>query len=572
MTFYTATANNAWDSTICPPYDTFSQNPSKNVSTGARRLPNMRPQQKCRSFNSTALERVIQEVTPRFKDPDLAVLFANAFSQTLDTTVRWYNATTPLAFVVTGDIPAEWMRDVSNQMNVYLPLIKEDLALRQLLLGVINLQAYYLSKEPFCSAFSAPPVSGIPPLINTGDEGHITNPAFDAKIGYICQLEIDGLASFISLSLRYWQYSGELNFFTPTWLDAIQKVLGIFEGEMRSTFDDNGFIQNTFNFTSPTNPVKNLGVGAPQLYNGLIGTSMRPSDDRVAWHFNIPDNALIAVQTEKLSAFFQSQVNQSSLARRASRISQIVRKAIETHGVVEHPTWGSVYAYEVDGYGSVNLMDDANVPSLLSFPYLGYVEADSPIYQATRKMLLSQRGNPYYWHGSKLKGIGSPHTNPGWIWPMSLASLIFSSTSDDEIEEAIELITNTTGGLGLIHESIDVNNDNLWSREWFGWANSYMSEAILYLADKKPHLIFKEGVSSYPLSSEGGIGTYGLVGQSYFLRSKQQSNILALEHGVAFFTLAFMIIICIKFFTRIFPDGKLNYYIKWAPHQHYVGV
>ena len=67
-------------------------------------------------------------------------------------------------------------------------------------------------------------------------------------------------------------------------------------------------------------------------------------------------------------------------------------------------------------------MDDANVPSLLALPYLGFVDINDTIYQNTRAKLLNNKTNPYYYSGQYAAGIGSPH-NAGYnyIWPMAIA-------------------------------------------------------------------------------------------------------------------------------------------------------
>jgi meiotically up-regulated gene 157 (Mug157) protein len=51
-------------------------------------------------------------------------------------------------------------------------------------------------------------------------------------------------------------------------------------------------------------------------------------------------------------------------------------------------------------------MDDANIPSLLALPILGFVPLSDKVYQNTRKMILEKSGNPYYLKGRGFKGIG----------------------------------------------------------------------------------------------------------------------------------------------------------------------
>lgn len=87
---------------------------------------------------------------------------------------------------------------------------------------------------------------------------------------------------------------------------------------------------------------------------------------------------------------------------------------------------GKVFAFEVDGFGSAYFMDDANIPSLLSLPYLGYVDKNDPIYKNTRKFVLSEY-NPYFFKGEAGEGIGGPHVGPGYIWPMSIIMRVYTS-------------------------------------------------------------------------------------------------------------------------------------------------
>lgn len=93
-----------------------------------------------------------------------------------------------------------------------------------------------------------------------------------------------------------------------------------------------------------------------------------------------------------------SGLNQKDLADQMSSFAADIRAAIEKWGVTTVAGYGEVYAYEVDGYGGFNIMDDANIPSLLSSAFFGYTNISGPIYQATRKLLLST-DNPYYMHG-----------------------------------------------------------------------------------------------------------------------------------------------------------------------------
>jgi len=58
-----------------------------------------------------------------------------------------------------------------------------------------------------------------------------------------------------------------------------------------------------------------------------------------------------------------------SYQKNATIWSARIKAAIHEYGLAAD---GS-YAYEVNGLGSQYLMDDANVPSLMSLPYLGFL-------------------------------------------------------------------------------------------------------------------------------------------------------------------------------------------------------
>lgn len=172
--------------------------------------------------------------------------------------------------------------------------------------------------------------------------------------------------------------------------------------------------------------------------------------------------------------------------------------------------------YEVDGYGSELHMDDANIPSLLSLPLIGYVSVFDPVYQSTRRKILSEN-NPFYFKGKYASGVGSPHTGVSYVWPMSLivqamTSVAVAHSEDDddnsysssrsrssetstksEIMNCLYTIVNSSkaAGLGLIHESFHVNNMSDYSRKSFAWVNGLWGELILYLIQQKPELIIK---------------------------------------------------------------------------------
>ncbi|PKY05593.1 DUF1237 domain protein [Aspergillus campestris IBT 28561] len=448
-------------------------------------------------------------------DKDLAQLFRNAFPNTLDTTIRWHTDKTPASskrkregaqwegpqtFVVTGDINAEWLRDSTNQLAGYQSLTKKDKKLHNLILGAINTQAEFVIQSPYCNAFQPPPPSGLKPTDNGQDDR--VHPAYEPSVVFECKYELDSLAHFLALSTEFHENSGSTEFLTGRWYSALQTLLKVLDAQAKPTFNEQGqFVQNQYTFQRKTDlgtETLNLaGIGNPLSgHTGLIRSAFRPSDDATILGFFIPPNAMMAVQLKKTAEMIRAAGGKADLARDLQQRGERLDRAVREHGVVQHAKYGDVFAFEVDGYGSRILMDDANIPSLLALPILGYVDKDDKVYQNTRKMILDKEWNPYYLTGTAFHGIGGPHIGLQNAWPMSLLVQAMTSDSDEEIKESINLVRNSSL-LGLVHESINVNNIKDYSRPWFAWANSVFAQTILKIAKERPALIFGEGAAPY---------------------------------------------------------------------------
>jgi uncharacterized protein len=477
-------------SAVSPPY-----------SDGPLRLPYQRPAPSCRTFKSESVETVISDFKTRIKDPDLARLFENAFPNTLDTTVRWHvDGTAPKrqqrspahsdtwyaeeegkwegtqSFIVTGDITAEWLRDSTNQLAQYQVLAKKDEKIRNLILGAINTQAEYVIESPFCNAFQPPPPSGLDAASN--GQMDATNPPYEPSKVFECKYELDSLAAFLSLGNQFYAHTGNTSFLTSRWKRALTSLLDTLGTQSIPTFDSSGrYVRNYYTFQRQTNTgteTLNLqGVGNP-LANGtgLIRSAFRPSDDATILGFLVPANAMMAVELQRTSEILKKVGGTGSeLADELSERASIIREGIMKHAVFTHPLFGKVFAYEVDGYGGRIFMDDANLPSLLSLPLLGFIPStDSTlreIYSNTRKMILSPQGNPYYLSGSFFSGIGGPHIGLTHAWPMSQLVRAMTSDNDTEILESLDLVKRASK-LGLINESVNVNYDSDPTRKFLG--------------------------------------------------------------------------------------------------------
>lgn len=499
---------------------TFSSHP---LSEGKLALPFQRPDPRCRTFTSEAIETVIKDVTERIADPDLARLFENTYPSTTDTTVKFHTdgkdaaflkgaAATknidedawqgPQSFVITGDIIAEWLRDSTNQLRPYQPLASKDTAIFDLILGAINTQSEYVIESPYCNAFQPPPISDLPPTSN-GQTDRV-HPAYEPAFVFECKYELDSLAHFLALGNDFYEHTGSTDFVNKRWLRAVETLFQVLDEQSQGTFDpETGhFVRNAYTFQRTTDvgteTLSLLGVGNPiNSGTGLIRSSFRPSDDATILPFFIPANAQMSVELGRAAKVLQ-RAGKSTQAVEAKKWSDSIRAGIMEHGIVHHKKYGDVFAFEVDGYGSSILMDDANYPSLLALPIMGFCGKDDPVYKNTRKMLLSKDGNPYYLTGSQFKGIGGPHIGPQYAWPMSLLVQAQTSDDDDEIKECLSLVLKSSMR-GLIHESIHVERMSQYTRSWFAWANGVFAMTILDVAKRKPELIFKKGTPAYEI-------------------------------------------------------------------------
>ncbi|KAI0751344.1 Six-hairpin glycosidase-like protein [Daedaleopsis nitida] len=480
----------------CPDYTSFSQKPQGNPSSGPHALPYMRPAPECRTFNSTAVEKVITDMKARLKDPDLARLFENTFPNTLDTTVKYFNATENLAFIITGVCrSAQWLRDTANQFAHYHTLLAQDKELATLVKAVINNEARYVSEYPYCGAFQPPPESGLAPSHNDWADGVTVNPPVNNQTVFECKYEIDSLCGFLKLSRSYYQATKDTSFMNDNWFTAIDQVFRVMWEQSQSTFDENFNFISYYNWTggngalSPAVP--NEGNGEPKAYTGLVGTHHRPSDDLSTFAFLTPANAMLSVELTHLAEVLDATKQAQNVSKLAKQYSKTITNAIWDTTLVSN-----IFAYETNGFGGRYVMDDANVPSLLSLPYLGFLDKTHPAYVATKNLLMSRK-NPYYAAGKNFSAVGGPHANVYHPWPMSLISVIYGTDNDKEIMDALDMIASNTAGLGLIHESINIY-DGTYTRPWFAWANSYFAEMLLDLAQRKPHLILKTGKPYVP--------------------------------------------------------------------------
>ncbi|PSN75054.1 hypothetical protein BS50DRAFT_31795 [Corynespora cassiicola Philippines] len=488
----------------CPEYVDYAKEVHEPLSSGRYQLAYQRPTEQCRTFRSQGLEDVITRMESVIADPDLYRLFQNAYPNTLDTAIRWKgyaadDAKEELTFIITGDINAMWLRDSSNQMQSYLPLLNassDPNSIASLYRGTINLQARYLLTSPYCNSFQPPVESGIDIAVNDAASQDTVTPPYSNSSVFECKYELDSLAAFLQLSADYYNATGDVEFFGKhKWMQAVEAVLKVADEMTTPTYGaDGAVLTSPYTFTRltsrATETLANDGIGNPVANGtGLIRSAFRPSDDSTIYQLYIPANMqfsrFLAITSDILSELGGDQA--AALSQRTASLSQSIQAAIEQHGTVTHPLHGKIYAFEVDGFGSTTIMDDANIPSLLAAPFLGY-PVDAQTYANTRALALSA-ANPYFMRGPVINAVGGPHQGPGMAWPMASIVRILTTDDDDEIKGELAQIVSSTDGLGLIHESINSFNQSDWTRQWFSWANGLFGQMILDLEERKPGIL-----------------------------------------------------------------------------------
>ncbi|KAG9247333.1 Six-hairpin glycosidase-like protein [Calycina marina] len=417
----------------CPDYSQYSQQLNPPLSAGEYKLAYQRPPLACRTFNSSAVEDTIT----RFQ--------SNIFPNALDTAVKWKgfaadNAAEELTFLITGDINAMWLRDSANQMQSYLPLIKAD-----------------SSYNSLASLYRGPPTeSGLCPSQNQAQSDNFM-PPISTGIAFECKYELDSLAAFLEISTNYYEATGDIDFLNKfNWIQAVNAILNITEALLIGTYAANGSV-NAVPYTwqrqtsSATGPLDNSGRENPvQGGTGLVRSAFRLSDDSTIYQLFIPANMMFSRYLDSASKIMQTISGNRSLANHMHNFPQSINTAIDTYGIIQNPVYGNIYAFE-----PANRMDDANIPSLLSAPFFGYLDTTDAVYQ-------------------NIRNVGGPHAGLGQAWRMASIIRIFTSSDEAEIKAQLKEI------------GINSFDQTKWSRQWFSWANGLFGQCILDLKDRLP--------------------------------------------------------------------------------------
>lgn len=439
-----------------------------------------RPPKGERRFVSAAVERHLQQVKARIGDPELAWLFENCYPNTLDTTVETGTRDgKPDTFVITGDIHAMWLRDSSAQVHPYVPLARQDPALRRMFHGLIQRQAACIRLDPYANAFL--PDGATQRLKWSVADITEMKPGVGER-----KWEVDSLCYPIRIAHAYWRASGDTAPFDDDWREAMRVVLRTFREQQRK--HDRG--PYTFQRPSPlaTETLVLEGYGQPTRPNGMIHSMFRPSDDACVYPLFVPANLFSVASLRQLATMSQTLHRDAAFAAECRALADEVETATRQFGRMRDADGQPFWAYEVDGYGNQLFIDDANAPGLLSLAYLGCCERDDPVFLRTRALAWSER-NPYFCRGRAAEGVGSPHSGLGTIWPMSIMQYALASDDDAQIRQCLQWLKTTHAGSGFMHESFDRDDPARFTRDWFAWANTLFGELIIDLAQRKPHLL-----------------------------------------------------------------------------------
>ena len=412
------------------------------------------------------VEKHINEYCEKIEkySPKLAELYRNCYPNTIETATEFMPDGS--VFVLTGDIPAMWLRDSTAEVSHYIPLAAENEEIGNLIKGVIKRQRMYIETEPYANAFKKNPNRH-----REFDDYPLNNP-----IVWERKYEIDSLCYPIRLTYLYWKATGDKSVLGEDFVKSAKITVDLWRTEQHH------FEKSPYRFTRKKAPEKdtlgNNGMGNPVEYTGMTWSGFRPSDDSCRYGYLVASNMFASVVLGYLAEMLEAEhKDETELISECKALKAEIEAGINKFAVIETENHGKIYACEVNGKGDYFLFDDANVPSLLSAPYLGFCDCEDEIYRNTRSFILS-KDNPYYYEGKFAKGVGSPHTPEGYIWHIALSMQGLTSNSPDEIREILHMLETTDGGKGFMHEGFDANNPKKFTRSWFSWSCSLFAELV----------------------------------------------------------------------------------------------
>ena len=407
-----------------------------------------------------------QSIDERFSDSKIGAVYQKCMENTLDTTIQRDEQGT---FILTGDIPAMWLRDSVCQIRPFLLFAKELPELQELIVGLIHRQCLLIQEDPYANAFNQ----------QANGQGHQDDDTDMKPIIWERKYEIDSLCYPLQLAYLFWKITGNTQHFDEEFVEAAKGIVALWQTEQHHEEDSPYRFERHTDVLTDTLP--RAGKGSPTAYTGMTWSGFRPSDDACTYGYLIPSNMFAVVVLGYLEEMLEAHYQEADFLQAVQTLKREIQQGIERYGTVEHKEFGTIYAFETDGLGNHLLMDDANVPSLMALPFLGYCSAADPVYQNTRAFILSS-ANPFYYTGRAANGVGSPHTPPHHIWPIALSIQGLTSRFEGEKRDIINTLLRTDAGKSLMHESFHADDPKLYTREWFSWANMMFCELVLDVA------------------------------------------------------------------------------------------
>lgn len=421
------------------------------------------------------LEKNLPKELDSFKNREF---FYNCFVNTAETTLRCLGEDE--CFLITGDINAMWLRDSSAQVCHYLKYIEKVPEIRELIRGLIVKQFRFIQIDPYANAFNVEPNGACWAKDDTDS---------DSPWLWERKYELDSLCYPITLLYKYYEATKDSLVLTDEIFNGIQRVLKVMVTEQHHEDSSYYFIRAN---CPETDTLPGNGKGNPVVYTGMIWSGFRPSDDACKYGYNIPEN-ILATTALKNIVTLSKVAGKHEIAQIAEKLLAEVTEGIEKYGKMKDAEGNEIYAYEVDGLGNQLFMDDANVPSLLSIPWISDISEKDELYLNTRRAVLSAE-NPYYYEGVSARGIGSPHTPKDYIWHISLSMQGLTSTQNKEKIDLINEILNTDAGTGYTHEGFHKDDPSKYTRDWFAWSNSLFASLVCTVLDEN---MVEEGVHNY---------------------------------------------------------------------------
>ena len=353
-------------------------------------------------------------------------------------------------FIITGDIPAMWLRDSTWQVA---PLLNSNHPqVVNLLIELSKTQVELFLIDPYANAFNPSP------------SGECWHKDFLDQSPWVFErkFELDSWASVLYLARMIIEKYDRWDHIDEKFNDALEVMLNLAQREQRH--DPETYVFKRDNGVSHDS-LSHEGRGAPTAYTGMIYSAFRPSDDACVYGYLVPSNFFFLNELENLSQRLKTPKSES--------LARDIRSGIEKYAVIDN-----LYAYEVDGLGNALFMDDANIPSLLSLPLLAGASLDVDLYRNSREFILSHE-NPYFFSGVRASGVGSQHTPKNHVWPIAMSVEALTSPSNEKKLKTLDILETTDAGTGNMHEAFNVDRPEEFSRAWFSWADMTYVQLVL---------------------------------------------------------------------------------------------